>query len=109
VCRQPPGSRSPGRPGYSHLLGFSRAAVDDPAHPSPDVLPDRGELPWSHSVGTAPLGLAIERVQRLSPSTTTIVAPFCGIGVALGLANDVGLDAIGIERNRKRVEAARAG
>lgn len=107
ACRRPPGSLVHGRPGYSHILGFSRAARDDPAHPTPDVLPDLGLLPWSHSIGTRPAEAAVRAVRRLSPGTTRIIVPFCGIGTILAVANAHGFDAVGIERNRKRAEAAR--
>jgi hypothetical protein len=108
VCRQPPGTRIHGRPGYSHILGFSREARDDADHPTPDVLPDRGEIPWSHSIGTAAAEAAVDAVRRLSPETTRIVVPCCGIGTILAVAHARGFDVIGIERNRKRAEAARS-
>jgi hypothetical protein len=107
VCRQPPGTRIHGRPGYSQMLGFSRRAIDDPAHPTPDVLPDLGEMPWSHSIGTRASGVAVDAVRRLAPGTNRIVVPCCGIGTILAVANERGFDVIGIERNRKRAEAAR--
>lgn len=107
VCRRPPGTRVHGRPGYSHMLGFSRLAIDSADHPTPDVLPDLGELPWSHSIGTRAAEAAVDAVRRLSPSTRRIVVPCCGIGTLLAVANLRGLDAIGIERNRKRAELAR--
>ncbi len=109
VCRRPPGSRIHGRPGYSHMLGFSRLARDDSDHPTPDVLPDPGELPWSHSIGTAPAAAAILAVRRLSPTTARIVVPCCGLGTILAVANEAGFDAIGIERNRKRAASPSAG
>jgi hypothetical protein len=107
ACRQPPGTRTHGRPGYTHLLGFSRRALDDASHPTPDVLPDLGELPWSHSIGTRTAEAAVDAVRRMSPSTRRIVVPCCGIGTILAVANGRGFDVVGIERNRKRAEAAR--
>lgn len=107
VCRKPPGSLLHGRPGYSHLLAFSRRGVDDVAHPTPDVLPDLGVMPWSHSMGTRAAEAAVAAIRRISPTTTRILVPFCGIGTALAVANAHGFDVVGIERNRKRAEAAR--
>ncbi|MFZ6178484.1 SAM-dependent methyltransferase [Nannocystis pusilla] len=107
VCRRPPGSLIHGRPGYSHILAFSRRARDDADHPTPDVLPDLGAMPWSHSIGTRAAEAAVTAVRRLSPATTRIVVPFCGLGTILAVANARGFDAVGIERNRKRAEAAR--
>lgn len=107
VCRRPPGTAIHGRPGYSHLLAFSRRAVDDLDRPTPDVLPDLGEMPWSHSIGTRAAAAAVDAVRRLAPATTRIVVPCCGIGTILAVANARGFDVVGIERNRKRAEAAR--
>lgn len=107
VCRREPGKPVPGRPGYSHLLAFSREARDDASHATADVLPDLGTMPWSHSMGTRAAELAIRTIRDLSPETTRILVPFCGIGTALAVANQHGFDAVGIEKNRKRAEAAR--
>jgi tRNA G10 N-methylase Trm11 len=38
---------------------------------------------------------------------TTIVDPFCGVGTVLAVANQHGLDAIGIEIAASRAEKAR--
>jgi len=37
-----------------------------------------------------------------------ILDPFCGVGTVLAVANRLGLDAVGVEKNRKRAEDARA-
>lgn len=107
VCRRPPGTLIHGRPGYLHILAFSRRARDDADRPTADVLPDLGVMPWSHSVGTRAAEAAVTAVRRLSPGTRQIVVPFCGIGTILAVANAHGFDVVGVERNRKRAEAAR--
>lgn len=107
VCRRPPGTRIHGRPGYTHVLAFSRRAVDDASRPTPDVLPDLGEMPWSHSIGTRAAETAVDAIRQLSPTTVRIVVPCCGIGTILAVANQRGFDVIGIESNRKRAELAR--
>lgn len=107
VCRREPGLVSRGRPGYSHFLAFSRGVRDDPMRATPDVLPDLGVMPWSHSMGTRAAELAMTTMKTFSPATSRVVVPFCGIGTALAIANLHGYDALGIERNRKRAEAAR--
>jgi hypothetical protein len=38
---------------------------------------------------------------------TMIFDPFCGVGTVLAVANWLGLDALGVEKNRKRAEGAR--
>jgi len=106
VCRQDPAKIQYGRPGYSHLLAFSLAARDDCNLATPDVLPDLGVMPWSHSLGSRAAFAAVDFIRRASPGTTTILAPFCGVGTVLDAANRRGLDAIGIEQARKRAEQA---
>lgn len=106
VLRRPPGTKTMGRPGYSHLLAFSRRATLPVERSSPDVLPDMGEVDWSHGMGQAAAREAITTIRRASPTTTLVLAPFCGRGMALRIANEAGLDALGIELNRKRAEAA---
>ena len=107
VCRREVGRIVHGRPGYSHLLAFSRTARDDTARATPDVLPDLGTMPWSHSMGTRAARTAVDTIRAMSPTTTRIVVPFCGIGTALAVSNEGGYDALGIERKRKRAELAR--
>lgn len=107
VCRKPPGTVLLGRPGYSHIIAASRGCRMPPQGGFPDVLPDLGDMPWSHSMGTRAAELCVRAIKIASPSTHTVVVPFCGIGTALAMANDHGLDCIGLERNRKRAEQAR--
>ena len=107
VCRRDPGTRLPGRPGYAHLLAFSRLARVPALASSADVLPELGEQPWSHSMGRAAAEEALLTIRLASPQTRLLVAPFCGVGTALAVANQHGLDAFGIERTRKRAERAR--
>ncbi|MBT9558805.1 MAG: SAM-dependent methyltransferase [Myxococcales bacterium] len=106
VCRQAPGRIQHGRPAYSHLLAFSREARDDSRVASADVLPDLGEMPWTHSMGSRAAFAAVDFIRRASPETTTILAPFCGLGTVLSAANRRGFSAIGIEQTRKRAERA---
>jgi tRNA/tmRNA/rRNA uracil-C5-methylase (TrmA/RlmC/RlmD family) len=37
----------------------------------------------------------------------TVVDPFCGMGTALAVANEFGLNAVGVERSAKRARKAR--
>ena len=108
VCRKPVGTALMGRPGYSHLLAFSQEARDEAARATADVLPELGDMPWSHSMGLAAAQVAVQFIRRASPTTERILAPFCGTGAVLAVANRAGLHAVGIERNRKRAEAARS-
>ena len=106
VCRSIPGNTTYGRPGYSHLLCFSRGVRLDLAKSLMDVLPQAGETTWKRGMGTQACLLACRFVLE-NTATRTIVAPFCGHGTAVAVANSLGLDAVGIERSAKRAKKAR--
>lgn len=106
VCRAAPGTTTFGRPGYAHLLCASRAHRLAPGQSSADVLPGLGEMTWARAMGRA----ACEAVARFLVEHTacrTVVDPFCGVGTMLAVANARGLDAVGVERSRRRAERAR--
>ena len=70
--------------------------------------PPAVELPKTRQmVGTRAAEVAVDAIRHLAPTSTRVVVPCCGLGTILAVANARGLDAIGIERNRKRAEAAR--
>jgi hypothetical protein len=41
-------------------------------------------------------------------ATRTVVDPFCGVGTVLAVANELGMDAVGVELNKKRARKARS-
>jgi hypothetical protein len=105
VCRAPAGVTTRGRPGYAHLLCFSKSLRLDPALSTPDVLPGIGKMTWPKAMGLA----ACDAVCRfLSDQTAcrTVVDPFCGIGTMLAMANAWELDAIGVEITARRAAKA---
>jgi hypothetical protein len=107
VCRKPAGEPVFGRPGYSHLLCFSRGVRDRSSPAYPDVLLSTGLMTWSQAMGVSACQLACAYV--LSHTVTrTVVDPFCGHGTVLAVANARGLDAIGIEIAKKRARRARS-
>jgi hypothetical protein len=106
VCRTPPGSVTHGRPAYSHLLCFSKSLSADLARASADVLPDGGDKTWTRGMGVKACLLACRYVLDQTP-TRTVVDPFCGHGTALAVANELGLDAVGVELGKKRARIAR--
>jgi hypothetical protein len=107
VLRQPPGTITFGRPGYSHLLAFSRGVRVDLARSTPDVLPEAGPVLWTRGMGLAACQFACRFILR-ETATRTVVDPFCGLGTVLAVANSMGLDAIGVELSRKRAQRSRA-
>jgi hypothetical protein len=106
VCRKPPGTRSLGRPSYSHLVCFGMGTGKKESKLLPDVLPDAGEMSWSRAMGVEACRLACEYLLA-ETDTQTVVDPFCGKGTLLAVANAMGLDAIGVELSKKRCRAAR--
>lgn len=107
VCRRPPGTVTFGRPAYSHLLAFSRGVRLDLSRATPDVLEKAGESPWTRGMGEDACRVACRFV--LDHTTTrTVVDPFCGKGTVLGVANALGLSAVGVEISRKRARQAQA-
>ncbi len=106
VCRMPPGTISFGRPAYAHLLCFSRSARISPGQSTPDVLPETGEMSWSRAMGADVCATVIEFLVQHT-ECKTVVDPFCGQGSILAAANAGGLDAVGVERSRRRVAKAR--
>lgn len=107
VCRVPPGEITFGRPAYTHLLGFSRDLRLLPGQSMADVMPDRGEMTWSRAMGREACDAVARFLVRFT-ACRVVVDPCCGMGSMLAAANRAGLDAIGVDRSRKRVERARA-
>jgi hypothetical protein len=106
VCRVPPGRVTFGRPAYAHLLGFSRGLRLHPESSSADVLPSLGEMTWPRAMGVAAC-VAVADFLIAHTAARIVVDPFCGVGTMLAVANARGLDAVGVERSRKRAERAR--
>ncbi|MBX7149136.1 site-specific DNA-methyltransferase [bacterium] len=104
ICRTPVNSTTFSRPAFSHLLCFSKN-IRFPVSPSlPDVI-NGGKKVWIRGMGVEACKLACDLILRFT-ETKTVVHPFCGLGTMLAVANDMGLNAIGIELSRKRAERA---
>jgi hypothetical protein len=106
VCRRAPGHLTFGRPGYTHLIAVSRAALCPDVLPIPDVIVDAGKLPWVRAMGVRAAAAAV-RVVKEHFGARRVLDPFCGVGTVLAAANALGLDAIGVEKARKRAARAR--
>lgn len=106
ICRAPAGITTFGRPAYAHLLCFSRNARLEKAQSFADVLPRLGDMTWARAMGLEACD-AIASFLLKHTNTRTVVDPFCGVGTMLAVANENGLDAIGVELSAKRAEKAR--
>ncbi|MEZ4846097.1 MAG: SAM-dependent methyltransferase [Bdellovibrionota bacterium] len=100
VCRVPAGINTQTKVGYSHLLCFSQAPNPTLIKSCTDVLPEAGETTWERGMGINVCKLACEMVKNHTV-TRTILDPFCGHGGVLEVANQLGLNAIGIDHKLK--------
>ena len=107
VCRRPPGMLTTGRPGFTHLIAVSRAMRCPDILSIPDVIVDAGEQKWVRAMGVRAAAHAV-RFARDQVGARVVLDPFCGVGTVLAVANALGLDALGVEKARKRAEQARA-
>jgi hypothetical protein len=105
VCRSAPNTVGFGRPAYSHLLCFSKNIRPEVALSFADVLPEAGAVSWTRGMGVKACQLACRMVLKYTKSHT-IVDPFCGHGSVLAVANEMGLNAIGVELSLKRAKTA---
>ncbi len=106
VCRRPPGMLTMGRPGFTHLIAVSRAMKCPDVLPIPDVIVDAGRQPWVRAMGVRAAGYAVQ-FARDQVKARIVFDPFCGVGTVLAVANAMGLNAIGVEKARKRAEQSR--
>lgn len=106
VLRAEAGSVTEGRPGYAHLLCYSRGVRTSDAAFSADVIADAGTMDWSRAMGRNVCNIACEWV-RAHTTSRVVIDPFCGTGTVLAAANDVGLEALGVDLDAARVERAR--
>jgi DNA methylase len=106
ACRLPPGPPASGRAAYAHLLCFSRGLRADLGRATADVLPDAGAMTWVRAIGLAACREACRWILE-NTATRTVVDPFCGVGTVLAVANELGMDAVGVELNKKRARKAR--
>ena len=106
ICRRPPGTLTLGRPGYTHLIAVSRTLRCPDVLPIPDVITDAGRQPWVRAMGVRAAAHAV-RFARDQAGAKIIFDPFCGVGTVLAVANRLGLDALGVEKAKKRCEQSR--
>jgi hypothetical protein len=106
VCRTAPGNVTYARPAYGHWLAFSRSLRLPAQRSTADVLPELGTMTWARAM---PMSAAVATCRFLVEHTACriVVDPFCGHGTILAVANEHGLDAVGVELSAKRARKAR--
>lgn len=105
VCRVSPGDTCEGRPGYAHMLCFSRGRGLGRGATTSDVIPDIGSMDWSRAMGRKACVAAAEWL-RANTNAQTVLDPFCGTGTVLAVANELNLNAIGLEIDATRAQRA---
>lgn len=106
ICRSPAGIATFGRPSYSHMLCFSKGRrLNDLSKSTADVIPDLGDKTWQRGMGFNACSIIAKFIKE-EIGSHTLVHPFCGEGSMVSVAEHMGLNAIGIEKSRKRAEKA---
>ncbi|NUP09140.1 MAG: SAM-dependent methyltransferase [Polyangiaceae bacterium] len=106
VCRHPAGTEVTGRATYSHMLCFGASGRAPVRHIGVDVLPDAGFMSFKKAMGEAACRDACRFVKE-EIGSRLVVDPFCGNGTVLAIANELGLDAIGVDTSARRCRVAR--
>ncbi len=107
VMRGVPRATTRGLAGYSHLIACSRGVRAGAALATPDVIAAAGPTTWTRGMGVLACRAACDTIVLWTP-TRTVVDPFCGHGTVLAVANELGLDAVGVEIAGRRVRRARS-
>lgn len=102
VSRREPGQLTYGRPGYTHFIAISRQMRCPDVLPIPDIVIDAGPARWVRAMGIRAAAHAI-RFARAEAKARVIFDPFCGAW----RREYAWLDAIGVERSKKRAEQSR--
>lgn len=101
VLRRQAGAVDLHRPGYSHLLAYSKEGKPGPA--TPDVLLPSGSL-YKNGM---PVAAALRAAAHLSRTCATLVDPFCGFGTTLAAAWAYDMDCLGVDLDPMMVERAK--
>jgi len=89
---RPPDSNDKYRPTYIHILCYSKKGT--PGRSTSDVY-SRGDVSYKNGSGIEAVRRCVEYIQ--SKGIDTICDPFCGQGTTLLMAQDMGLNGIGID------------
>lgn len=101
VLRRGVGKTDIHRPGFTHLICFSRKGK--PGTATPDVI-ERGEMIYPNAMG---INAARVAIGFCGHNSTIILDPFCGRGTVPAIAESMGLDSLGIDIDIRQCKAAR--
>lgn len=101
VLRRRPGGVDLHRPGFTHLIAFSKSGK--PGKATADVM-DRGKMIYANAMGMTP---AVYAVKFAAERSNLIVDPFCGRGTIPAVADAFGYNAIGVDIDNEQCEKAR--
>jgi DNA methylase len=102
ALRTEPGKTDLYRPTYSHMLCFSQEGKI--GIPIPDVIP-RGTITYTHAFGLDAVRLVIQFLKQ--HNIKKVYDVFVGSGTTLAVANEAGLDAVGVDIDPKQCKQAR--
>ena len=101
VLRRAVGKVDMFRPGFTHLMAFSRSGRSGSV--LPDVL-DRGQMVYPNAMGLDAARFALEFARSRS---TRLLDPFCGRGTVPTLADFLGMEATGVDIDPEQCRHAR--
>ena len=91
VLRRRVGATDLHRPGFTHLMAFSKNGK--PGKATPDVM-ERGDMIYPNATGMTP---AMFAVRFAGERNKTIIDPFCGRGTIPAVADALGFNAVGVD------------
>lgn len=107
ALRLKPGTEDSRRPGFVHVIAVGGSGCspgfDTPSSAWPDVF-DMGPRLYKNGMGVEAARMAVGYCSRFG---STIVNPFCGRGTVLAVAEERGLDAVGVDSDPDMCELAR--
>lgn len=100
ILRRSVGATDIHRPGFTHMVAFTKAAR--PGAATPDVI-ERGSMAYPNAMGENAARVALAAAMRCGKR---VVDPFCGRGTVPKIADALGMDAIGIDIDQKQIQIA---
>lgn len=104
ILKRPVGSVHLQRPTYSHFLAYSKFA--GPSNNIPDVITG-GNTVYSNATPVNAAKIAVEFVKQHTKSNKELTDPFVGRGTITSIAEQLGMDSIGVDISETQCEYAR--